>query len=161
MSWTLPQADMTAGWDEIPAYLLSVCLGAGKTVAGQEGQPQAQRARREVVILSIDGADTGEQRKDPSVEWRWTYVLGFTFPGRQKAGTAQAAMADLEPVATALQTGNPNRGWRISVKKVSGRQVGEHFRPTLTVEVLTFWRAGLSEGTDPQSASARAAGGLP
>ena len=160
-NWRLPQADMTAGWGEIAEYVLGICKGAGKTIAGQEGQPQAQRARREVVVEAIEGADTDEERKGPATAWLWRLTLLLTYPGRQKSGTTADSLDDAEGVAKLITTANPGRGWRVHVRGVRGQQQGEHFRVRLQVEVRAYWCAGDAQGLAPTSAEALANGARP
>ena len=160
MSWLSVDPDMTGDWHEIVDYVLGVCEAAGKTTAGQEGSPAAVRASRDVVLEDGDGQDTGDLRKGPSSEWRWSLVILLSYPGRQKRGSAGRALADAVHVAAALTTANPERGWRPHVGRARIRQEGDHYRVRLTVEVLHIWRHGPPAGLDADSAEAQANGGL-
>lgn len=151
-NWRLPQADMTAGWGELADYLLGLCQGAGKTIAGQEGDARSQRSRREVAVERVQGRDTDLERKSPTTAWLWRYTLVLTYPGRQKSGTAADSLNDAEGVAKLITTANPERGWRLHVSGCDGQQEGEHFRVRLQVEVRADWFAGDAQGLAPTSA---------
>ena len=160
-NWRLPQADMTAGWGEIAEYVLGICKGAGKTIAGQEGAVVSARTRHDVVLEEIEGVDTDEQRKGPTCAWRWRLTLALSYPGRQKGGTSADSLDDAEGIAKLLTTANPGRGWRIHVRGVRGRVERDHFRVRILVEVTAAWHAGDAEGLAPDSAEALASAGRP
>lgn len=150
-----PDYDHLAGWDEVLAFVQGVVDGAGKARAGQEARVGAMRARREYVVESIDAADTGLQRRTPSTEWGWTIVLAFKYPGRGAAGHIRDALADLEPVAAALETSNPKRGWRVHVARLQGRAQGNDFVLRLQVQVeRVYWRTGAVVGQSSDGAEA-------
>lgn len=160
MSFLSLAADMTGDWYEVVDYVMGVCEGAGKTTAGQEGASASTRAARDVVLDEGDGADTGDLRKGPSSEWRWTFTVLLSYPGRGKRGSASRALADAAQVAAALTTANPERGWRLHVSRARIRQDGDFYRVRLSVEVLHLWRHGPPEGLEADSAEATANGGL-
>lgn len=166
--WRLPDADGTAGWGEITTYLLGVCEGVGKRVAGQEGRASAIRARREVVVERLTGADTagptsgGREglRKGPTSEWRWTAVLLLSYPGLQKKGVTADSLDDAEAVGKALTNANPQRGWRLHVGQADVQQAGDHLQVRLTLTITAVWHHGTPDGLEADSAEATAAGGV-
>lgn len=160
MSWIATTPDMTADWSEVTDWLVDTAEASTKTVTGQEARATAARSGREVSLARLRGQDTGKQRKSPAVEWLWTASLVLSYPGRLKKGATAAALNDAQRVAELLTTGNPERGWRITVTDVdSGTSTPDTFAVTLTVTVLTYWRHGSPQGTSPTSAQATAYGG--
>lgn len=150
-----PNYDHTAGWEELPDFLLSVCEGAGKTVAGQENRPGSIRARREIAVEAMDGDDTELQRRTPATEWKWRATLLIKYPGRGAKDTLSGAMRDAEPVAKALTTANPKRGWRVHVAGVRARVEGPDLVVRLLVDVeRVYWYVGAPVGQNSGSPEA-------
>lgn len=144
--------DHEADWAEVVTFVQGVVDGAGKTRAGQEARPGAIRARREYVVEDVDAGDTLLQRRTPSSEWTWNLSLLFKYPGRGAAGSLAAALTDLQPVAGALTTSNPKRGWRLTVGRLRARVQGNDIICRLQVVVEhVYWNTGAIVGQDAAS----------
>lgn len=150
-----PAYDHTASWHEIVEHVLEVCTGAGKTIAGQEARPGSMRAAREVSVETFEGDDTTLQRRTPATEWAWRLVLLFRYPGRNADGAVSRALQDVEPVAAALTTSNPKRGWRVHVSGVRGRSEKSDVVVRLLVTVeRAYWYVGGPVGQDGEGVEA-------